>query len=93
MSMFSGILKLLVASAEITAGALVATVGGNPALGAMLIASGAGFAISGIGSIMSKDPIKGFATVTRNSIAPWKAIYGRVRARGSFRILETERYR
>jgi hypothetical protein len=72
---------LLEGIGEIAAGAVL-TVLGNP-LGPLLIAAGAGTVLSGIGSMLAGDPLKGFATTTRNPISPWRVCLGRVRTGGN----------
>lgn len=44
-----------------------------------LITAGAGLLLSGVGTLLSKGPQKGFATTERNPTAPWNVIYGRSR--------------
>ncbi|MDE2105676.1 MAG: hypothetical protein KGL39_51085, partial [Patescibacteria group bacterium] len=91
MSLFSGIVKALVGVGEIAAGALitVGTLGGGAFLGAALIASGAGMVLSGVGSLILGNPVQGFATATRNPIAPWRGIYGRARVGGNVVYMHT----
>ena len=91
MSLFSGITKLIIGGAEIAAGVLIemGTLGGGTPLAVMLIASGAGMVLTGVGSLLQGNPVKGFATATRNSIAPWRTCYGRVRTGGSVVYMHT----
>src|ERR1700730_9032589 len=56
---------------------------GQAALGALLIAAGAGSVIAGIGTLLSKGPIQGFATTVRNPVHPWEVIYGLIRTGGA----------
>jgi hypothetical protein len=64
------------------AGGVVAGALGNWQLGGYLIAAGAGTVISGLGTLLSKGPVQGFATTIRNPTAPWDVIYGRTRTGG-----------
>jgi hypothetical protein len=86
MSFLSGLVSTIVGGLEIAAGVLieVGTLGGGTALAVMLIASGAGMVISGIGSMIAGNgPTTGYVSATRNSIAPWKIQYGEGRVGGT----------
>jgi hypothetical protein len=39
--------------------------------------------LSGIGSLLSKGPLQGISTATRNPIAPWNVLYGRGKLGGT----------
>lgn len=85
MSLFSGIADII-AGAALIAGAVlveVGTLGGGTPIAELLFTAGAGMIISGVGTLMAGDPLKGFATTTRNPIAPWRVCYGRVRTGGT----------
>jgi hypothetical protein len=84
VSLLSGIISAIAGAAEIAAGVLIAvgTLGGGTPLAVMLIASGAGMVLGGIGTMLAGQ-VKGFATTTRNPIAPWKVCYGRCRTGGT----------
>jgi hypothetical protein len=86
MSFLSGLIQALVGVAEVAAGVLieVGTLGGGTPLAVMLIASGAGMILSGIGTMIAGDgPQRGYATTTRDPIAPWKVTYGEARVGGT----------
>jgi len=78
-------LKIIAGAAEVALGALIAvgTLGGGAYAAGLLMASGAGMMLSGIGSIIAGNPVRGFNTTTRNSISPWKVAYGSTRAGGT----------
>lgn len=65
----------IVGGLEIVGGAVAAAFGLAP-LAAFLISAGVGTLISGIGTLLSKGPVNGFATTVRNPTSPWKSIYG-----------------
>lgn len=76
MALLGGILKLAIGAAEIVAGVLIP--------GAQFLVSlGIGTVISGIGTLLSKGPLSGTGTATRNPIAPFYVGYGRFRAGGT----------
>src|ERR1700733_1564330 len=85
MALLSGILKIIGGAAEIAGGALIeaGTLGGGTPLALMLIGSGAGMVFSGIGTLLAGNPLKGFATTTRNSVAPWEVSYGQTSVGGT----------
>jgi hypothetical protein len=86
MSLLAGILDLIIGGAEIALGILIeiGTLGGGTPLAVMLISSGIGMMMVGIGTLIAGDPpVRGFATTTRNSIAPWEIIYGESRCGGT----------
>src|SRR5579859_6335264 len=81
--MSKGIIETIAGAYEITAGiALEFIAPGNP-LSTYLIVSGAGMLVAGIGTMLSKGPVEGFATATRNPVAPWQIVYGRSRVGGT----------
>jgi hypothetical protein len=80
----AGILKLIAGYAEISAGiAIDIFVPGGAVFGNALIGMGVGTMISGVGSLIQGDPVKGFGTTMRNPIAPWRCCYGRQRMGGT----------
>src|SRR5690348_11831002 len=83
--MSKGIVDTILGGALIAAGVLVeiGTLGGGTPLAAFLISSGAGMLLTGIGTLISKGPLQGFQTTTKNPIAPWQIIYGRARVGGT----------
>lgn len=83
--MSKGILETVGGAALIAAGIFleVVTFGASTPLTAMMITAGAGMVLSGIGTMLAKGPVNGFATTTRNPIAPWEVIYGRSRVGGT----------
>ena len=73
----------IIGGLEIAAGAAVEYFSpGNP-LGNLLITAGVGTVLSGIGTLLAKGPVNGFATTVRNPVQPWKVIYGRARTGGT----------
>jgi hypothetical protein len=78
-----GFLSLLTGAAVVAGGIALGFVPGAQAVSGLLISAGAGMVLSGVGSLISGSPIKGFATTMRNSIAPWKVCYGRCRTGGT----------
>jgi hypothetical protein len=80
----AGILGIIEGAAAIAAGvAIDVFVPGGAAIGNLLIGAGAGMVMTGVGTLISGNPVKGFATTLRNSIAPWRVCYGRCRTGGS----------
>lgn len=73
-----GIFKLIAGAAAIAAGVLFP----GPWSG-YLVAAGAGMVLTGVGTMIAGNPVKGFATAVRNSIAPWRVLIGRVRTGGT----------
>ena len=67
----------LIAGTLLSGGALA------PALASFLISAGTGLVLSGIGSLLSKGPLQGISTATRNPIAPWNVLYGRGKLGGT----------
>jgi len=86
LSLFSGIAKII-AGAALIAGAVVveyATLGAASGAIFALVTSGVGMIVSGAGTLIAGDPpVKGFATVARNPVAPWRILYGRNRVGGT----------
>lgn len=80
--MSKGIFVTIAGALEIVGGIVAAAFGMVP-LAEFLIVSGAGMLLSGIGTMMQKGPLAGFATATRNPIAPWTVVYGRARVGGT----------
>ena len=68
-------LSALVGAVEIAGGAAMMAFG--VPLGANVLMMGIGTEVSGIGSLLSKGPIKGFSTTLKDPIGPWEIIYGR----------------
>lgn len=83
--MSKGIIETVAGAALIATGIVleVVTFGASTPLTAMLITAGAGLVLSGIGTMLAKGPVQGFATTTRNPIAPWDVCYGRTRIGGT----------
>jgi hypothetical protein len=80
----AGILKLIEGAAEVAAGiAIDIFAPGAAEFGDALIGVGVGTMISGVGSLIQGDPVKGFGTTMRNPIAPWRCCYGRQRTGGT----------
>ena len=77
----SGGIALTVATGGATSG-LLASAFAKDAAG-ILMGVGVGSAMSGVGSMIQGEPVKGFATSTRNPISPWRVLNGRVRTGGS----------
>ena len=75
----------LIGTAEIAGGAAIAAFSGGvlTPLASMLIAAGAGQVFSGLGTLLSKGPVNGFATTVRDPVAPWEYVYGQVRQGGA----------
>ena len=82
--MSRGIVDTIAGGALIAAGVLieVGTLGGGTPLAIALITAGAGLVLTGIGTML-KGNVQGFATTTRNPIAPWEIPYGRTRIGGT----------
>jgi hypothetical protein len=83
---------MAVGGLEIAGGILATTTGVLGAVGAYLVAhglatylvsAGIGTVIAGLGTLLSKGPVTGFATTERNPTAPWKVVYGRARVGGT----------
>ena len=68
---------VLIVGTILTGGALA------PALAGFLISAGTGLVLSGIGTLLSKGPMQGISTATRNPIAPWNVLYGRGKLGGT----------
>src|SRR6266478_3373612 len=85
MSFLSGLIPTIVGGLEIAAGVagIILTGGLASPVSTLLIVSGAGMVISGIGTMLSGTPVKGFSSAERNSIAPWRVIYGEARVGGT----------
>src|SRR5579885_3510444 len=79
----------IIGGLEVAGGAALVATGVGAPIGAELIAAGVGTTISGLGTLFSKGPAKGFATTERNPTAPWQVIYGRARVGGSIVYLHT----
>lgn len=76
---------VILGAAEIGTGLFLefVTFGASTPLTAMLIASGAGMLISGIGTLLSQGPVHGTSTASRNPLAPWNVVYGRTKLGGT----------
>ncbi len=83
--MSKGIVETIGGAVMVAAGvaADILTAGAAAPLAQFLISAGAGLLITGIGTLLSKGPQKGFATTERNPTAPWSVIYGRARVGGT----------
>jgi hypothetical protein len=91
----SKFVMVAVGVAEVAGGAaLVATGAGSPvgvwlaahglaSAASILISAGIGTTIAGLGTLLSKGPVNGFATTERNPTAPWRIVYGRARVGGT----------
>ncbi|HXI42544.1 MAG TPA: hypothetical protein VNH83_21355 [Bryobacteraceae bacterium] len=74
-------MKTLLGALQVAAGAAL-FVAGSLAGQPEIALAGIGLVASGIGTILSKGPLHGFATTQKNPIAPWNVIYGRARIGG-----------
>ena len=76
---------MVLGAAKIAVGvlAVVGTLGLATPVAVMLIASGAGMMLAGIGTLIAGDQASGLATATRGSKAPWNICYGRCRVGGT----------
>lgn len=81
--MSKGVIQTVAGGLLIAAGVAAMFVPGGQGLGIFLITAGIGLVLSGIGTMLAKGPLSGFATTTRNPIAPWEVIYGRARVGGT----------
>ncbi|MBZ5621445.1 MAG: hypothetical protein LAQ69_22375 [Acidobacteriia bacterium] len=77
----SGILDLIVGAAAVAASLFVPGIG--PAVAAALMSAGSGLILAGAGTLIAGQHDKGFATTTRNPIAPWRVQHGRARVGGT----------
>lgn len=80
----SKFVTLAIGAAEIAAGVGFGLASGafwNP-LTQYLVIAGAGTVLGGLGTLLSKGPVQGFATTVRNPTAPWEVVYGQVRQGG-----------
>jgi predicted phage tail protein len=59
------------------------TIGASTPLTAFLISAGIGMVMTGIGTMLSKGPLAGTSTASRNPIAPWNVVYGRAKIGGA----------
>lgn len=73
-------LDSVIGGLEIAAGAFMVAgaLPGGALLGWNLIGAGISTEVAGIGQLLSKSPLSGATTATKNPIAPWNVIYGRV---------------
>ena len=55
---------------------------GGPLRG-YLISAGIGTVLSGLGTMLSKGPVNGFATTMRNPTAAWRYVYDKTRVGGT----------
>lgn len=83
--MSKGIIETIAGAALIAVGVFleVVTFGAATPLTVFLISAGSGMVLSGIGTMLAKGPIQGFATSQKNPIAPWNVQYGRGRIGGT----------
>lgn len=83
--MSKGIIETIGGAALIAGGAFleVVTFGASTPLTAFMIQAGAGLVLTGIGTMIAGSQVKGFATTTRNPIAPWEVVVGRSRVGGT----------
>src|ERR1700690_2567298 len=58
------------------------TFGASTPLTMFLISSGIGMVLTGIGTLLSKGPLTGTSTASRNPVAPWNVVYGRAKIGG-----------
>ena len=85
--MSKGIIETVGGVALLAGGAVLASML-DPAVAAewlvsmshVLISAGAGMTLSGVGTLMSKGAMSGYATTLRDPAAPWKIDYGCLRA-------------
>jgi hypothetical protein len=83
--MSKGIVQTIAGGALIATGIFleVVTFGASTPLTTFLISAGVGMTLSGVGTLLSKGPLSGVETSTRNPIAPWNVVYGRKRVGGT----------
>src|SRR5581483_2470914 len=83
--MSKGIVETVAGLATIAAGVYIeiASFGALTPLATFLISAGSGMVIAGVGTMLSKGPLQGFATTTRNPVAPWNVVVGRARVGGT----------
>jgi hypothetical protein len=74
-----GIGAALVGGSFLTGGI---TLAGAGALSSLLASSGAGFVLSGVGTLLAQRAT-GIATTSRNPIQPWQVVYGRCKVPGT----------
>lgn len=94
----SKFVALAIGGVEIAGGILATTTGVLGPVGGYLVAhgfasylvsAGIGTTIIGLGTLLTKGPVNGFATTERNPTAPWKYVYGRARMGGVVAYPET----
>lgn len=61
----------------------ILTLGAGTPLSALLFAAGVGLVVGGVGTMLTKGPLQGFATSQRNPVAPWNVVFGRARVGGT----------
>lgn len=71
----------VVGGLEIAGGVVAAATGVGAAAAPYLINAGIGTALSGIGSLLQKSPLKGIAGMQANPVQPWQVIYGQTRVK------------
>ena len=80
----SGIIDLIVGAAEVASAFLIPGIG--PAVFGRLMSAGSGLVLSGAVTLIAGQHDKGFATTTRNPIAPWRVQFGRARVGGTIDV-------
>lgn len=82
--MSKGIVETIAGAALIIGGIAVAIfVPGGFVIAEAMITAGAGLVLTGVGTMLTKGPLVGVQTATRNPIAPWNIVYGRKRVGGT----------
>ena len=56
-------------------------------VGELLIQADSGLILAGVGTMLSKGPMQGFATTVRDPVAPWNIAYGCSRVAGTLAYL------
>ena len=85
MAFWKGLVEGIAGGVLIAEGVLITgmTFGGAGAIGALLISAGSGLVLTGIGTMLTRGPLQGFATAQKNPTAPWNGVYGRARVGGT----------
>lgn len=81
--MSKGVVETIAGAIQIAVGAVLEFIPGGQAIGTMLIISGAGMVLSGVGTMLSKGPLTGTGSATRNPVGPWNILYGRGKVGGT----------
>jgi hypothetical protein len=74
-------MSLILGAALVAAGVLLEPFTGG--LSTFLIMAGAGMAINGIGTLLTKGSLATGSTAARSAVAPWNVVYGRTRVGGT----------